>query len=218
MKDISEIKAEIRRMTAEKIKKKSAARKLWIALLVSLPVCICISVFVLSHKKENTVYFSQDGAKIYNSLDEIVDDSDIVFVGTVMGEILLSDDTSKPENMMTKYIFSVERRIIGSVDETAEVVTVGGTVGGVDFVPFGSEKYVVGEKYMVFLKNYGSAVSCLDEYRCITAETSFVQGKIHIVSGRPDTDTSPWKNVGGLSSIQNEEELYGIVEKIKSNN
>ena len=223
MRDLSECKAEIRRQIDEKEKKRSALNK---RLISSLSVCtaalVCFCVIMIVPKvitNHNTVYISSDEIKKYDSLEGIVNDSDLVFIGTVQNEHILLDDGSAPENVKTEYDIVIERLIIGDCDDnTVTVTTCGGTVNNVNYALKGSEKYVVGEKYLVFLSDSVERTSIASsiEYNQY-AETSPLFVKIHINGNRIDAKAKQLDNtdVGRILSTKNVDELVQLIQTIK---
>jgi hypothetical protein len=221
MRDLIECKAEIRRQIDQKEKRRSILHKRWISSLsicTAAIICFC-TIIIVPYLKTNhkTVKISNDNLKMYDSLEGIVKDSDLIFIGTVKGERTVFEDLSSPETIKTEYSFTIERQVIGDYDDNTIVVTSkGGTVGNVSYVLEGSEKYVVGERYIVFLSRPISEVATavfFDQY----VETSQLTGKIRINEGRIDTNAKEWNNNDDFSSIKNVDEFVQLIRRIKEN-
>lgn len=218
MRHLNEYKAEIRRRIAIKNKKKSAVRRRSITVSVFFSaVLICGGIFLFSKKPadEKVVFISADHIKTYTAFDDLVKDCDIIMIGTVQNEQTILSDPSSPEEVMTEYLFSIERLIAGDYkDGFLKVTAKGGVVDGISYTFKGAEQFKVGDTYLVFLKEKGTGI--LNAYKENTdyMEVSPIQGKLHINGETIDMADIPCSETIDPSSATKIDDLIELIQSL----
>lgn len=223
MRDLSECKALIRQQIAEKENRRFDIRKQLISSFAICSVallCICAMVVVPSIlRNEKIVYIPNDGIRTYDSLKAIVNDSDLIIVGTVQSEHSILLDPATPESIKTEYCFVVDRCIVGDyAKNTINVITMGGVAGDVAYLLENTESYDVGDSYIVFLNYPNSDHSVIASYVGEFVETSPLMGKIHMNGSNIETTKTPWSKVDGLSSVKSVAELIQLIQSMRETN
>ncbi|MBO4563446.1 MAG: hypothetical protein J5772_07535 [Clostridia bacterium] len=218
MKNLNEYKAEIRRRIAYKTNKRIDFRKkasTVLAIISAVLICGAIIIFSKKPAEEKVVFISADHIKTYTAFDDLVKDSDLIMIGTVQNEQAILSDPSSPEEVMTEYLFSIERLIAGDCkDGFLKVTAKGGVVDGISYTFKGAEQFKVGDTYLVFLKEKGTGV--LNAYKENTdyMEVSPIQGKMQISGETIDMADIPCSEASNPSSVTKIDDLIELIQSL----